>query len=101
MKMNDLKNFLAENAAAPDVKPDALVGRLLTAVEVDLVSGGDGYCQTTTGGGYSQTTGSTYNQKGGTYSQTGGNYTMSCPAPGTGGSGTGKDISIPPANDSE
>lgn len=55
-----------------------LVGRLLTAVEVECVSGaGDGDCS---GSGYQQENGSSFTQKGGSYNQDGGTYNMSCTA---------------------
>lgn len=58
--------------------PSPLVMRLLTPLEIDLVSGGDsGYCSTVGGGGYDMGGGS-FSQHGGSFGQSGGSYGMDC-----------------------
>lgn len=68
-----VQGFFAEQAAETKVS-NRLVAQLLTEIEIDCVSGGDGYAQA---GNYTQTSGS-FSQRGGTHSQIGGgNYQMS------------------------
>lgn len=54
-----------------------LIGRLLTAQEIELVFGGDNGSCTSSDRGYSMTGGS-FDQSGGQFNQSGGTYKMSC-----------------------
>ena len=73
MKNNNIEDVLSK--INQNDNSGTLVGRLLTEVEIDTVSGaGDGNC---TGDGYDQSGGS-FDQNGGHYTQDGGTYDMTC-----------------------